>query len=1546
MIIPKRICLGLLASLSLEAWAMGVAASPEVFITEVMTSNRTTVRDEDGDASDWLEVFNAGSAPIDLGAFWLSDDPEVPQKWAFPKRQLQPGDFLVVFASGKDRTEGENLHANFRLGAKGEFVSLVKGGASQGAVTHQVPKLATDQSFGLLFKDGEVQAGSVGTLRKATPGAVNGTEWALPRTKDTKFSVDRGFYGEAFQVAITSATPGVEIRYTTDGTLPSRDHGERYEGPIDVKTTTILRAVAFAEGHEPSDVDTQTYLFARDVVRQPKLPEGWPRTRPGYSGRRRGFFNFGGGMGGSVPLDYAMAAPESIGATESEVVEALKAIPSFSIVTDQAHLLDTEKGIYAHPQNRGREWERPISIELIDPTGREEGFQWDAGLRIRGGHSRSPYCAKHAFRVYFRKDYGDGKLRYPLFGSEGIDEFDDFDLRTSQNYSFHYSDDGSQMTMIREVFARDTQRALGQPYARSRYYHLYLNGLYWGLYQSQEHTEASYAAHYFGGEEEDYDVMKARVQGFGMGATDGGTEAWYHLYEKANAIAAETDEAARLRLYHELRGRDAEGRPDPDKVVYLDESNLIDYMLTIFYVGSFDAPISRFMGNRGANNWFGLIKREGRMGFQFFCHDTEHSLGSDWDETIDRVGPFSAGQDARSSNPQWIHQQLMAVEDYRRAFQERAEWALLDDDGPLTEKAAIARINRRAAMVSEAIMAECARWGDYKDRPGYQKSHWDESVERLRGVARVRSEILPEQLRAAQRFSSGEAFGMLEPAPLFNPIPVPAMSWKDDARKSGFFRLGEGDEVTYTVDGTDPRVSKTAKKAAASTKVEKKLLRPGGMIRAHVPSDESLGRKWTALDFDDSGWRAGIGGAGYDARNDYRPLLGIDFTEEMMGRLPTVLTRSLFEWDGAEMERLILRLKFEDGFVAYLNGREVASMNVSRDRRLITLARGQHPDTRAMQWVDFDISEHISQLTEGENVLAIQALNDRVESSDLLIYPQLVAQSELPGTEIVVSDTVREIQARAEVDGRWGPLRVVPVIAQAANDDTVAAEEGKVVISEIMYHPGEPSQAEQDDGFDDPDDFEFLELMNVSENTVDLGGASFTQGITFEFPPSTLLAPGARAVLIKDRGAFEKRYGSEARVIGLYDGGLKNSGERLTLESADEEEIFSVSFKDDSPWPQSPDGMGFSLALKDPKSLPSPNQSGSWAASSKVGGSPGAGEVATAGGVVINEILTHTDLPDVDAIELHNPTDAEIDVSGWFLTDDRDEPSKYTIVSGSVIPAGGYLVVKGDTDDLPENNDSLPADRFARSFSLSSHGEEIFLFAADAEGNRTGYSHGFEFSAGENGVSFGRHFSSAGKEQFPPQVRVTLGQANAGPRRPLVVISEIMYHPSDDDPDEEGEFVEIWNWSQQAVPLFDPLNPQNAWQLSGVGFTFPAGQTLMPNEVAVVSKLEPETFRRRYNVPDSVKVYGPIGEAKLSNSGERLRLLRPDLPDTDTGETIVPMLEVDSVRFNDRDPWPEDADGGGPALERDPKAPYTDDPSAWRASDQDNGTPGVAPKAE
>lgn len=329
-------------------------------------------------------------------------------------------------------------------------------------------------------------------------------------------------------------------------------------------------------------------------------------------------------------------------------------------------------------------------------------------------------------------------------------------------------------------------------------------------------------------------------------------------------------------------------------------------------------------------------------------------------------------------------------------------------------------------------------------------------------------------------------------------------------------------------------------------------------------------------------------------------------------------------------------------------------------------------------------------------------------------------------------------------------------------------------------------------------------------------------------------------------------------------------------------------------------------------------------------------------GVVINEVLTNSDWPLTDAVELHNPSSREADVGGWYLTDDVKEPKKWRIPVGTVIAPGGYWVAREDDDEDPENNDALDGRYFGGAFSLSSHGEEVHLFSAAADGQLTGYTHGCAFEALPPGISFGRMINSAGKDVFSIQ-KPSLGGANGLPLLGPVIITEVHYHPEVKDEEEVGEFVEICNRTSHKMPLFDPEHPENVWRLKGAKYDFPSGQTLEAGECAVIVRQDPEAFRERYGLSAEVKIFGPF-EGGLGNSGERLTLLRPLAPELGGGEPdelVVPMVPVDSLRYNDKAPWPQDADGMGKSLERQNASGITDEPQTWRASVDKGGSPGI-----
>src|SRR5437763_12806634 len=289
-----------------------------------------------------------------------------------------------------------------------------------------------------------------------TPGGPNGAGF-YAFVADTKYDHDRGFYDAAFSLSITTATDNATIIYTTDGSIPTLGNGTTYTGPISISGTTVIRAAAFKDGFEPSDVDTQTYIFLNDVIRQSpngETPPGWPDS-----------------WGANV-VDYGMD-PKVVDdpAYSGTIINDLKTLPSYSLVTDLANLFDPATGIYANPGGDTIAWERPASIELIYPDG-TKGFQVDAGIRIRGGFSRSTDNPKHAFRFFFRQEYGAPKLKYPVFASQnGADAFDGYDLRTFQNYSWSFQGDYRGI-FLRDQFSRDTQAAQGQPTERGDFYHL------------------------------------------------------------------------------------------------------------------------------------------------------------------------------------------------------------------------------------------------------------------------------------------------------------------------------------------------------------------------------------------------------------------------------------------------------------------------------------------------------------------------------------------------------------------------------------------------------------------------------------------------------------------------------------------------------------------------------------------------------------------------------------------------------------------------------------------------------------------------------------------------------------------------------------------------------------------------------------------------------------------------------------------------------------------------------------------------------------------
>jgi hypothetical protein len=347
---------------------------------------------------------------------------------------------------------------------------------------------------------------------------------------------------------------------------------------------------------------------------------------------------------------------------------------------------------------------------------------------------------------------------------------------------------------------------------------------------------------------------------------------------------------------------------------------------------------------------------------------------------------------------------------------------------------------------------------------------------------------------------------------------------------------------------------------------------------------------------------------------------------------------------------------------------------------------------------------------------------------------------------------------------------------------------------------------------------------------------------------------------------------------------------------------------------------------------------------------PGESNLTLYQGVVVNELLSHTDPPLEDAVEFYNATDAAVNVGGWYLSNSRSDLKRYRIPDGTTIPARGYLV-------LYEGQFNGAGATTPFTFS-SENGDQVFLSEA-VNGELTGRVVQEVFEAAENGVSFGRVETSVpGDYKFVAmasrtfgvdnpatveQFRTGTGLANSGPRVGPVVISEVMYNPVSPDGITDNtvdEFIELANITTTSVPLFDPLFPTNRWIIrGGVDFTVPQNTFLAAAAVALVVSFDPANatqlaaFRTKYSVPATVAVFGPyIG--RLGNGGDEVELYKPDPPQGpgQPDEGFVPYIRVDKVNYSDVAPWPTAADGTGQSLQRRNNTAFGNDPINWQAA--------------
>ena len=502
--------------------------------------------------------------------------------------------------------------------------------------------------------------------------------WAA--TAQPRFDLPHGLYDEAsLTVGITPQGADSEIRYTTDGSEPTAQ-STLYTEPLLLTSTTLLRAVEVKNGSVVSPVTTATYFFVNSVLNQQNNPEGYPAKWGKYSQ-----------ITGTAVADYEMD-PEMTGDSElrPKIIEGLWQLPILSLVSDKENFFsrvnDEEKGgiyIYTGPpvgDATGHGWTRPASIELFGGPQRHD-LTIDCGMRLHGGHGRlAEKNPKHSFRLVFKDEYGPDKLEYPLFGEDEPQVFKQLVLRCHFGNSWQHWMEGNRQEAqyTRDVWARRMQRKMGHTSVNALYVHLFLNGMYWGLYNIAERVDGQFGKDHLGGKKSDIDVIKIEEDGGNhIEAAEGTLDAWEEMLETA-ADAADAQSYAKLDTL-------------------LDIDAFIDYMLINQYAGNTDWD---------HHNWYALRRRgQDSQGFRFLCWDTEIIF-----ENVDEN--LSAGSKHKGA-PTTIFQGLLKNNDFAARYRARAK-ELLADDGLLGETSVVEVWDSLYNTISTAIYDESARWGDYR----------------------------------------------------------------------------------------------------------------------------------------------------------------------------------------------------------------------------------------------------------------------------------------------------------------------------------------------------------------------------------------------------------------------------------------------------------------------------------------------------------------------------------------------------------------------------------------------------------------------------------------------------------------------------------------------------------------------------------------------------------------------------------------------------------------------------------------------------------------
>ncbi|MBN2486938.1 MAG: CotH kinase family protein [Bacteroidales bacterium] len=501
----------------------------DIVINEVSYSNIGLLRDFDGDTPDWFEIYNRGSMPVNLYGYSVTDDSLETARWIFPDYIVEPGSYIRVFASGKDRKNTSELHTDFKLGLMKDPLFLF---CPAGTIIDKIDATCVAANKTLGRKPDGAESFVV---LAPSPGATNNHSEVFTvnyRPDSLTVNYKSGFYNHSVQLEFSNLNPQNRIVYTLNGDEPGAK-AEEYKSAIALEDLTSSKnrfANIPKDQYKPGD-----QIFKANIVRAVVMSDGCPASN-------------------EICNTYFI----------NKEIKGRYQVPVISIVTEGDNFFNDKTGIYVlgddiNYYKRGKKWERPADIEMFGPDGNSM-FKQVAGVRIHGGGSRG--LPQKSFRLYARPEYGNEYFNYPFFSQKPhLDKFKTLILHSSSDWSRSLFKDELCHALVSQMNIDNpaTQTVIA-----------FINGEYWGIYSLRERQDNYYIENNYGIQNASADIIAYKFENIEV--EEGTIDEYNYLINEIENADKNSD-----CFFEEISHR-------------IDIDALIDYFIVQLYLANTDFP--------------------------------------------------------------------------------------------------------------------------------------------------------------------------------------------------------------------------------------------------------------------------------------------------------------------------------------------------------------------------------------------------------------------------------------------------------------------------------------------------------------------------------------------------------------------------------------------------------------------------------------------------------------------------------------------------------------------------------------------------------------------------------------------------------------------------------------------------------------------------------------------------------------------------------------------------------------------------------------------